>query len=225
MLLFCNCFFFYFEYIFLFLLVIKLINCDKVLFGYLVCENMMYVCYVGLIFDMDGIFLDIEFMYCKVWCEVLGCYGFCFDEQVMVVFNGLLIWFIVQLIIEFNYVDFDFLLLVCEKIDVVKSILLDCVELLLLVEVVKVWYGWCFMLVGIGSESVIVEVLLVYLGLCCYFDVVVVVDYVQYYKFVFDIFLLCVQWMGVMLMQCVVFEDVDFGLQVVWVVGMDVVDV
>lgn len=52
----------------------------------------MYEGYVGLIFDMDGIIFDIELIYWQVWNEVLGCYGMCFDEQVMVVFNGLLIW-------------------------------------------------------------------------------------------------------------------------------------
>lgn len=82
--------------------------------------------------------------------------------------------------------------LVCEKIEVVRSMLLDSVEPFFFVDVVKSWYGCCLMVVGMGSESVIVEVLLVYLGLCYYFDVVVVVDYVKYYKFVLDIFLLCV---------------------------------
>lgn len=157
----------------------------------------MYECYVGLIFDMDGIILDMEFMYCKVWCEVLGYYGFQYDIQVMIVFNGLFIWCIVQVIIELNQVDFDLYVLVCEKIEAVRSMLLDSVELFFFVDVVKSWYGCCLMVVGMGSESVIVEVLLVYLGLCYYFDVVVAVDYVKYYKFALDIFLLCVQCMGV----------------------------
>lgn len=83
-------------------------------------------------------------------------------------------------------------MLVCEKIEVVRSMLLDSVESFFFVDVVKSWYGRRLMVVGMGSESVIVEVLLVYLGLRYYFDVVVVVDYVKYYKFALDIFLLCV---------------------------------
>lgn len=69
--------------------------------------------------------------------------------------------------------------------------LLDSVESFFFVDVVKSWYGRRLMVVGTGSESVIVEVLLAYLGLRYYFDVVVVVDYVKYYKFALDIFLLC----------------------------------
>lgn len=157
----------------------------------------MYERYVGLIFDMDGIILDTEFTYRKAWREVLGYYGFQYDIQAMIAFNGSFIWRIVQVIIELNQVDFDSYALAREKIEVVRSMLLDSVESFFFVDVVKSWYGRRLMVVGTGSESVIVEVLLAYLGLRYYFDVVVVVDYVKYYKFALDIFLLCAQRMGV----------------------------
>lgn len=140
----------------------------------------MYARYAGLIFDMDGTLLDTEPTHRKAWREVLGRYGLRFDEQAMVALNGSPTWLIAQSIIELNHADLDPLSLAREKTDAVKSILLDCVEPLPLVEVVKAWHGWRPMSVGTGSESAIAEALLAHLGLRRYFDAVVAADHVQH---------------------------------------------
>ncbi len=185
----------------------------------------MYARYAGFIFDMDGTLLDTEPTHRKAWREVLGRYGLRFDEQAMVALNGSPTWLIAQSIIELNHADLDPLPLAREKTDAVKSILLDCVEPLPLVEVVKAWHGRRPMSVGTGSESAIAEALLAHLGLRRYFDAVVAADHVQHHKPAPDTFLLCAQRMGVMPTQCVVFEDADFGLQAARAAGMDAVDV
>ena len=101
----------------------------------------MYERYAGLIFDMDGTILDTEPTHRKAWDEVLGRYGLRFDLQAMVALNGSPTWRIAQSIIELNHADLDPHALAQEKTDAVKSMLLDSVEPLPLVEVVKAWYG------------------------------------------------------------------------------------
>lgn len=170
----------------------------------------MYERYAGLIFDMDGTILDTEPTHRKAWREVLGHYGLQYD---------------VQAIIELNQADLDPHALAREKTDAVRSMLLDSVEPLPLVEVVKSWHGRRPMAVGTGSESAIAEALLTHLGLRRYFDAVVAADHVKHHKPAPDTFLLCAQRMGVQPTQCVVFEDADFGIQAARAAGMDAVDV
>lgn len=137
----------------------------------------MYARYAGLIFDMDGTLLDTEPTHRKAWCEVLGRYGLRFDEQAMVSLNGSLTWRIAQSIIELNHTDLYPRSLAREKTEAVKSIHLDCVEPLPLIEVVEGWYGRRPLSVGTGSESAIAEALLAHLGLRRYFDAVVAAEH------------------------------------------------
>ena len=170
----------------------------------------MYERYAGLIFDMDGTILDTEPTHRKAWREVLGHYGLQYDAQA---------------IIELNQADLDPHALAREKTEAVRSMLLDSVEPLPLVDVVKSWHGRRPMAVGTGSESAIAEALLAHLGLRHYFDAVVAADHVKHHKPAPDTFLLCAQRMGVQPTQCVVFEDADFGIQAARAAGMDAVDV
>jgi len=107
----------------------------------------------------------------------------------------------------------------------VKSMLLDGVRPLPLVEVVKAWHSRRPMSVGTGSESAIAEALLTHLGLRHYFSAVVAADHVMHHKPAPDTFLRCAELMGVPPTECVVFEDADFGIQAARAAGMDVVDV
>ncbi|CBG89848.1 fructose-1-phosphate/6-phosphogluconate phosphatase [Citrobacter rodentium] len=185
----------------------------------------MYDRYAGLIFDMDGTILDTEPTHRKAWDEVLGRYGMRFDHQAIIALNGSPTWRIAQAIIELNQADLDPYALAEEKTVAVKSMLLDSVEPLPLVEVVRAWYGRRPMSVGTGSESVVAEALLNHLGLRRYFDAVVAADHVRHHKPAPDTFLLCAQRMGVPPARCVVFEDADFGIQAARAAGMDAVDV
>ncbi|MDX7217254.1 fructose-1-phosphate/6-phosphogluconate phosphatase, partial [Escherichia coli] len=142
----------------------------------------MYERYAGLIFDMDGTILDTEPTHRKAWREVLGHYGLQYDVQAMIALNGSPTWRIAQAIIELNQADLDPHALAREKTEAVRSMLLDSVEPLPLVEVVKSWHGRRPMAVGTGSESAIAEALLAHLGLRRYFDAVVAADHVKHHK-------------------------------------------
>lgn len=185
----------------------------------------MYERYAGLIFDMDGTILDTEPTHRKAWREVLGRYGMHFDEQAMVALNGAPTWRIAQAVIERNQAQLDPHLLAREKTDAVKVMLLDTVQPLPLIEVVKAWHGRRPMAVGTGSESAIAEALLAHLGLRSYFTAVVAADHVINHKPAPDTFLRCAELMGVAPEKCVVFEDADFGLEAARLAGMDAVDV
>ncbi|MDU6926561.1 fructose-1-phosphate/6-phosphogluconate phosphatase [Franconibacter helveticus] len=185
----------------------------------------MYDRYDGLIFDMDGTILDTEPTHRKAWREVLGRYGMHYDEKALVMLNGSPTWRIAQTIIELNQAELDPHTLAQEKTAAVRTMLLDTVQPLPLVEVVKSWYGRRPLSVGTGSESDIAEALLNHLGLRKYFTAVVAADHVQNHKPAPDTFLLCAKLMGVAPEKCVVFEDADFGLQAARLAGMDAVDV
>lgn len=185
----------------------------------------MYQRYDGLIFDMDGTILDTEPTHRKAWRETLSHYGMHFDEQAVVALNGSPTWRIAQAIIESQQADLDPHQLAQEKTKVVRTMLLDTVRPLPLIEVVKSWYGLRPMSVGTGSESDIAEALLNHLGLRHYFSVVVAADHVKNHKPFPDTFLLCAELMGVAPEKCVVFEDADFGLDAARAAGMDCVDV
>ncbi|WP_312952231.1 fructose-1-phosphate/6-phosphogluconate phosphatase [Superficieibacter sp.] len=185
----------------------------------------MYERYDGLIFDMDGTILDTEPTHRKAWNNVLGGYGLRFDMDAMVALNGSPTWRIAQAVIELNQADLDPHLLAREKTDAVKAMLLDTVQPLPLIEVVKAWHGHRPMAVGTGSESAIAEALLAHLNLRQYFTAVVAADDVKNHKPAPDTFLLCAERMGVAPEKCVVFEDADFGLQAARLAGMDAVDV
>lgn len=185
----------------------------------------MYERYDGLIFDMDGTILDTEPTHRKAWHDVLGHYGLRYDIHAMVALNGSPTWRIAQSVIELNNADLDPYALAREKTDAVKAMLLDTVQPLPLIDVVKEWYGRRPLSVGTGSESAIAEALLAHLGLRHYFDAVVAADHVQHHKPAPDTFLRCAALMGVAPEKCVVFEDADFGLQAARAAGMDAVDV
>ena len=185
----------------------------------------MYERYEGLIFDMDGTILDTEPTHRKAWNEVLGGYGLSFDMAAMVSLNGSPTWRIAQAIIELNQADLDPHQLAREKTDAVKAMLLDTVQPLPLIEVVKSWHGRRPMAVGTGSERAIAEALLAHLDLRRYFSAVIAADDVKNHKPAPDTFLLCAERMGVAPEKCVVFEDADFGLQAARLAGMDAVDV
>jgi beta-phosphoglucomutase-like phosphatase (HAD superfamily) len=103
--------------------------------------------------------------------------------------------------------------------------LMDTVQPLPLIEVVKAYHGRRPMAVGTGSTHGLAERLLRHLGLRDYFTALVGADDVQRHKPFPDTFLRCATLIKVAPAHCVVFEDADFGVQAAVSAGMAVVDV
>ena len=185
----------------------------------------MYDRYEGLIFDMDGTILDTESTHRQAWSQVLRPYGMHFDEQAMVALNGAPTWKIAQVIIANHQSDVDPHLLAAEKTALVKTMLLDNVKPLPLIDVVKAYHGRKPMAVGTGSEHAMAEMLLCHLGLRGYFEVVVGADDVTKHKPEPETFLRCAQLLGVRPERCIVFEDADFGVEAAKRANMAIVDV
>ena len=185
----------------------------------------MYDQYDALIFDMDGTILDTEPAHRKAWSQVLARYGMAFDESKMIAYNGSPTWRLAEVIIAENQFAMDPHQLAAEKNAAVKTLLLDDVRALPLVDVVKAWNGRRPMAVGTGSERAMAVALLDKLGILHHFSAIVGADDVSEHKPHPETFLRCAQLLSVAPEKCIVFEDADFGLQAARAAGMDVVDV
>jgi HAD superfamily hydrolase (TIGR01509 family) len=143
----------------------------------------------------------------------------------MVALNGSSTWQIARVIIANHQSDLDPYVLAAEKNALAKTMLLDNVKPLPIMDVVKTYHGRKPMAVGTGSEHAMAELLLRHLGLRNYFDVIVGADDVTKHKPEPETFLRCAALLGVKPNKCVVFEDADFGIEAARRANMAAVDV
>lgn len=185
----------------------------------------MYHRYDGLIFDMDGTLLDTDATHCHAWRIVLERHDLKFDEAAMTALSGAPVWHIARAMIDRQGSDLNPHILVSEKAAIVSETILDTVQPLPLLDVVKTWYGRRPLAIGTGSERALTQALLDHLDMRKYFSAVVTADDVRCHKPAPDTFLRCAELLGVAADRCLVFEDADFGLQAARCAGMDAVDV
>ncbi|MGM3159197.1 fructose-1-phosphate/6-phosphogluconate phosphatase [Dickeya undicola] len=185
----------------------------------------MYDRYLGLIFDMDGTILDTEPTHSLAWQQVLAKHGMSYDDDAMTALNGAPTWRIAEVIINQHQSDLDPYRLAAEKAALTETMLMDTVQPLPLIDVVKAYHGRRPMAVGTGSTHGLADRLLRHLGLRDYFSALVGADDVQRHKPFPDTFLRCATLIQIAPEHCLVFEDADFGLQAAASAGMDVIDV
>lgn len=185
----------------------------------------MYDSYDGLIFDMDGTLIDTEPTHRKAWKITFEKYSISYDVDSLCALNGSPTLHIAQAIVQNLASPISPETLAKEKTALVHQLLLENVQTLPLISVVKSWYGKRPLALGTGSSRVLTEALLRQLDLKHYFNAIVTADDVLRHKPAPDTFLRCAALLNVAPERCVVFEDADFGIQAARQAGMDVVDV
>lgn len=186
-----------------------------------------YDSFHALIFDMDGTLVDSGQLHEKAWIETLDHYQIPVDRSLMRSLAGvptpetvdaLATHFGISLIQPAEVIARD-------KIERVRSNMLQQVKPTALAEVVKHYHGKKPMAVGTGASTKEALAIIDACGLSDYFEVVVGGDAVENPKPAPDTFLSCATKLGVIANECVVFEDAPLGIQAAQQAGMACVDV
>lgn len=156
---------------------------------------------------MDGILIDLMGSYLQVWQKVCEVYGYLFDYDYMYSLGGILIVKIIEMFNEKFGLDYDFLVVVKDKYQFWVDLQYYLQVIDEIVVVFEKYYGVLFMGVGIGVDCEYVIVYLIDINLINKIGVLVIVSDVSKGKLNFEIFLKVVEFLGVELSKCVVFED------------------
>ncbi len=179
----------------------------------------------GLIFDLDGTLADSLPVHMECWQVVCDTFGYHFSKEVMLEMTGMPTIRFAEYVKEqsgCSYTPSEIAKMKqAEFFKRVESIsLLDPVFNLVLK-----YHGKLPMSIGTGGSRKSVELMLDWLDIWSYFDVVITANDVENHKPAPDTFLECARKMGIEPGDCQVFEDGDMGITAAHAAGMIVTDV
>lgn len=167
----------------------------------------------GLIFDLDGTLIDSMKIHAKCWHLVGEAFGYPLTPNQMFKLAGAELKTVASNIMQeanMPLARLDEVMAMKRKLTFEK--LLNEVELLPAIEVVKHFYGKKPMAIGTGSHKKIVDALLEKLDIGKYFETVVTADEVTKHKPDSQTFLLAAQNIKITPNKCLVFEDSPLGI-------------
>ncbi|WP_434358686.1 beta-phosphoglucomutase family hydrolase [Parasalinivibrio latis] len=187
--------------------------------------SALYDSYDALIFDLDGTVLDSMEGHLAAWRKVAQSHGFHIEDDWYHSLGGSPTIRTATLLVEKFSLGVSPQQLADEKAAYFMEVMEDHINELPFADVVRRYTGLKRMAVGTGTLTEIANRMLDKAGLLNCFNVVVGADQVDNHKPAPDTFLACARALNVRPVDCLVFEDADFGIQAAEAAGMDVVDV
>ena len=182
--------------------------------------------YDGLIFDMDGTVIDTMPSHAKAWEMVGQHFGYPFNGNLLYEMGGAPVKTIALEMMKRHAMPLDQLNNVIElKREYGKELIMKHAALLPAANVVRSFYSKKPLALGTGSHRAMTEILLDKFDFEKYFSAIVTAEDIQNHKPAPDTFLRCAELIKVKPQRCLVFEDVDLGIQAGLRAGMDVFDV
>jgi beta-phosphoglucomutase family hydrolase len=179
----------------------------------------------GLIFDCDGTLVDTMPLHFLAWQKAMAAVGITITEEQFYAFSGMPTVTIIETLAREQNVMCDVQAAAHEK----ERLFLEKLESLepihSVIEIVHREQGRRKMAVASGGWNSVIKRSLGAVGLEGRFDAIVGADEVKHGKPAPDIFLEAARRLGLQPVECLVYEDGDFGIQAANAAGMEVIDV
>ncbi|MCJ8314582.1 MAG: HAD-IA family hydrolase [Saccharospirillaceae bacterium] len=184
--------------------------------------------YQALVFDMDGTIVDSGQLHEKAWLSVLEKRNIFISREFMRGLAGVPTYQTIELVAQENNIKIsenEIQLMMLEKEAFVDKHYTEYVKATDLEKIIKQYHKKLPMVVGTGASTVEAHRFLKQTGLFDYFDAIIGFDQVKNGKPKGDTFILAAQKIGINPVDCIVFEDAQYGFMAAHDANMDVVDV